>query len=100
MIELSSLGACTRVRTRASCGWSQLSTGQVVWSRSFPSGGATVIDVVASHDGTSVAVGKATCCPNSGFTTTVYGAGGGQVGTFDGHAGGYTATPFLWDGFG
>src|SRR5262252_10589732 len=39
----------------------QLSTGQVVWSRSFPSDGATVIDVSTSRDGTSVAVGRATC---------------------------------------
>jgi len=76
----------------------QLSTGQVVWSRSFPSDGATVIDVSTSRDGTSVAVGRATCCPNSGFTTTVYGPGGGQVGTFDGHAGGYAGTAFSWDG--
>jgi hypothetical protein len=76
----------------------QLSTGQVLWSRSFPPGDGTVIDVVASHDGASVAVGRATCCPNSGYTTTVYGPSGGQVRVFDGHACCWAATAFSWDG--
>jgi len=76
----------------------QLSTGLVLWSRSFPSGDPTVINVVASRDGASVAVGRATCCPTSAFTTTVYGPSGGQVGTFDGHAGGWAGTAFSWNG--
>jgi len=76
----------------------QLSTGRVVWSRSFAADGATVFAVIASHDGASVAVGRATCCPTSAFTTTVYGPGGEQVGMFAGHAGGYAGAAFSWDG--
>src|SRR5262249_42678867 len=76
----------------------QLSTGLVLWRRSFPPGDPTLIDIVVSRDGASVAVGRATCCPNGGFTTTVYGPSGGQVGTFDGHAGGWAGTAFSWDG--
>ena len=76
----------------------QLSTGRVLWSRSFPQDGTTIFDVVASRDGASVAVGQSTCCPHTAFTTDVYGPSGALVRSFDGHAGGYAGSAFSWDG--
>ena len=76
----------------------QLSTGRVLWSRSFAQDGTTIFDVVASRDGSWVAVGQSTCCPHTAFTTDVYGPSGALVRTFDGQAGGYAGAAFSWDG--
>jgi len=76
----------------------QLSTGRVLWSRSYPQDGTSIVSVVASRDAASVAVGQSTCCPHAAFTTDVYGPTGALVRSFDGHAGGYAGAAFSWDG--
>ncbi len=76
----------------------QLSTGRVLWSRTYPLNGTAKIDVAASRDGSLVAVGQSTCCPRSGVATTLYGPSGELLGTFEGHAGGYAGQAFSWDG--
>ncbi|HKF78488.1 MAG TPA: hypothetical protein VKF59_20270 [Candidatus Dormibacteraeota bacterium] len=74
----------------------QLSTGHVLWSRSYTPPETGFVDIAASRDGAYVAEGRLT--PGTGTTTTVYGPRGTVAGTFDGHAGGYAATAFSWDG--
>ena len=74
----------------------QLSTGRVLWSRSFPQDGTTIVDVAASRDGASVAFSQSTCCPQTAATTEVYGPTGALVRSFSGHASAGAA--FSWDG--
>jgi hypothetical protein len=76
----------------------QMSTGRVVWSRSYQLDGSGTTETSASRDGSYVAEGSARCCPMAGFKTTVYGPDGSIVRAFDGHAGGYAGASFSWDG--
>jgi WD40 repeat protein len=76
----------------------QLSSGRVIWSRSYQGAGSGVTDITASRDGSYVAEGATTCCPRAPYKTTVFGPAGSVVRTFEGHAGGYATNAFSWDG--
>jgi WD40 repeat protein len=70
----------------------QLSTGRIMWTRSYPVDGESV-DIRTSRDGQFIAENKSNCCPATTSTTTVYGATGAVLG----HPTGWVEA-FSWDG--
>lgn len=71
----------------------QLSSGRIVWTRSYPVDGFNTIDIRPSRDGQYIAEVKYTCCPATASTTTVYGPAGGVLGHVAGRV-----EAFSWDG--
>jgi hypothetical protein len=70
----------------------QLSTGRIMWTRSYSADGASV-DVRTSRDGQYIAENKSNCCPATKTTTTIYGPTGAVLG----HPAGFVEE-FSWDG--
>ena len=74
----------------------QLSTGRVLWTRSYASDGSRTVNVRASRDGQYLAEVTGTCCQQGSAgaaSTTVYGPTGSVVGHVDG-----SVAAFSWDG--
>jgi hypothetical protein len=71
----------------------QLSTGRILWTRSYTLDGLTTIDIRPSRDAQYVAEVKYACCPATATTTTIYGASGSVVGHVAGRV-----EAFSWDG--
>jgi hypothetical protein len=71
----------------------QLSTGRILWTRSYPLDGQTIIDIRPSRDAQYVAEVKYTCCPATGTATTIYGPNGAVAAHFAGRV-----EAFSWDG--
>ena len=70
----------------------------MIWQRSYPVDGSTVVSIEASGDGNLVVENRWTCCPPSSSKATVYGPSSTVVRVFDGRAGGLASAPFAWDG--
>jgi hypothetical protein len=71
----------------------QLSSGRIVWTRSYPVDGLNTIDIRPSRDGQYIAEVKYTCCPATASTTTVYSPTGAVLGHVAGRV-----EAFSWDG--
>jgi hypothetical protein len=71
----------------------QLSSGRILWSRSYAADGTTIVNIQASRDGQFIAENQNSCCPTATKATTIYGPTGAVLahpaGTVDG---------FSWDG--
>ncbi len=71
----------------------QLSSGRILWSRSYAANGTTIVNIQASRDGQFIAENQNSCCPTATKATTIYGSTGAVLahptGTVDG---------FSWDG--
>ena len=71
----------------------QLSSGRILWTRSYTADGTTMVNIQASRDGQFIAENQNSCCPTATRATTVYGPTGAVLahptGTVDG---------FSWDG--
>jgi hypothetical protein len=78
----------------------ELSTGRIVWARTYPSDGVSQVHVEASQDGRYVAEVRASCCPmgtpppaSTTVSTTVEDTVGGAVGHVPGNV-----VALSWDG--
>jgi hypothetical protein len=71
----------------------QISSGRVLWTRSYKLDGLTTIDVRPSRDAQYIAEVKYTCCPATATTTTIYGPSGAVAGHVAGRV-----EAFSWDG--
>jgi len=74
----------------------QLSTGRVIWTRSYAGDGSATVNVRASRDGQYLAEVTRTCCQQGSAataSTTIYGPAGSAVGHVDG-----SVDAFSWDG--
>jgi hypothetical protein len=71
----------------------QLSTGRIIWTRSYKLDGLTTIDIRPSRDAQYIAEVKYTCCPATASATTVYSPTGAVLGHVAGRV-----EAFSWDG--
>ena len=72
----------------------QLSTGRILWTRSYAADGSSTVDIRASRDGQLIAENISDCCPATArTTTTIYGPTGALLGHPAGHV-----NAFSWDG--
>jgi hypothetical protein len=72
----------------------QLSTGRILWTRSYAADGSSTVDIRASRDGQLIAENISDCCPATArTTTTIYGPTGAVLG----HPAG-RVNAFSWDG--
>jgi hypothetical protein len=72
----------------------QLSTGRILWTRSYPADGSTGSTfIVSSRDGQFIAENKNNCCPATTTTTTIYGPTGAVLAHPTG-----AVEAFSWDG--
>jgi hypothetical protein len=70
----------------------QVSTGRIIWTRSYPLDGSTLIDILSSRDGQFVAEVRY-IHPAAEAGTTIYGPSGAVAGHFSSRVDG-----FSWDG--
>jgi hypothetical protein len=70
----------------------QLSTGRILWTRSYPGNGPSV-DLRASRDGQFIAENKNNCCPATASSTSIYGPTGAVLGHLTA-----AVQAFSWDG--
>ncbi len=70
----------------------QLSTGRIIWTRSYPGDGPSV-DLRASRDGQFIAENKNNCCPATSISTTIYSPTGAVLGHLTA-----AVQAFSWDG--
>jgi hypothetical protein len=73
----------------------QLSTGRILWTRTYPLDGTGIVEIHASADARYVAESHVTCCqqPGAAPATTIYGADGSQLAHLTGRV-----EAFSWDG--
>jgi len=71
----------------------QLSSGRIVWTRSYTLDGLNTVDIRPSRDGEFIAEVKSACCPATASTTTIYGPTGAVLGHSTGRV-----QAFSWDG--